>query len=159
MKTILLLLLFTFSGFAQRLHHQMISSIGSSSRTSSGATVRQTVGQQSAIGNFKNANVMVGQGFQQSGKSKSVIQNNIVITTIAFPNPFIDKVNFKFSSPVEGPIKVLIFDVMGRLVHSDEKTLINNTITIDNLFFPEGEYFAKLTANSFTSSTNLLKIK
>jgi FKBP-type peptidyl-prolyl cis-trans isomerase (trigger factor) len=48
---------------------------------------------------------------------------------------------------------------MGRLVYYKEKIAINNTVTIDNLSFAQGEYFAKLTAKNFTYSTNLLKSK
>lgn len=158
MKTILLLLI-TISGYSQRLHHQMLSSQGGTAHTSSGVTVRQTIGQQSAIGNYRNSNFNVGQGFQQSNKMKAVAPTVVVIKTIAYPNPFFEKVNFKFSSSIDGPIKITLYDVLGRLVFTDEKLPINNIVTIDNLFLPEGEYFAKLIANNFTYSTNLLKTK
>lgn len=158
MRTILLLL-FTISSYSQRLHHQMLSSQGATARTSGGVVVRQTIGQQSVTGNYKNSNFIVGQGFQQSKKMKSIAPTGIDISAIAFPNPFIDKINFQFSSFVDGPVKITIFDVLGRLVFSDVKFPNNNTITIDNLFFAEGEYFAKLTAKNLTYSTNLLKTK
>jgi len=90
---------------------------------------------------------------------KSDSPSAVVIDAIAFPNPFIDKINFQFSSFVDGPIKISIFDLLGRLVFTDVKFPFNNTITIDNLFFAEGEYFAKLTANNLSYSTNLLKTK
>jgi hypothetical protein len=156
---ILLLLLVTFSGYSQRLHHQMLSSQGASSRISGGVVVRQTIGQQSAIGNFRNTNAIVGQGFLQSETMKTAVAPVISITTITYPNPFIDRVNFQFSSPIAGPIKISLFDVMGRLVYYKEKIAINNTVTIDNLSFAQGQYFAKLTAKNFTYSTNLLKSK
>jgi hypothetical protein len=156
---ILLLLLVTFSGYSQRLHHQMLSSQGTSSRASGGVVVRQTIGQQSAIGNFKNTNAIVGQGFIQSETMKTAVAPVISITTVTYPNPFIDRVNFQFSSPIAGPFKISLFDVMGRLVYYKEKTAINNIVTIDNLFFAQGEYFVKLTAKNFTFSTNLLKRK
>jgi len=157
-KTILFLLV-TISGYSQRLHHQMLSSQGGITHTTSGVTVRQTIGQQSAIGNYRNSNFIAGQGFQQSNKMKSVAPTSIVIKTIAYPNPFIEKLNFKFSSSIEGPIKITLYDVLGRLVLTDEKIPINNIVTIDNLFLPEGEYIAKLTANNYTYSINLLKTK
>jgi len=137
----------------------MLSSQGATTHVPGGVSVRQSIGQQSAIGNFKNSSIIVGQGFQQSGKMKPVATHAIVINTKTYPNPFIDKVNFQFSSPLEGPIKISLFDILGRMVFSTEKFPINNIITIDNLFFPEGEYFAKLTANNFTYTTNLLKSK
>ena len=156
---ILLLLLVTFSGYSQRLHHQMLSSQGASSRVTGGVVVRQTVGQQSAIGNFRNTNAIVGQGFLQSDAMKTVKAPVISITTITYPNPFIDSVTFQFSSALSGPINVSLFDVMGRLVYYKEKVSVNNTVTIDNLSFAQGQYFAKLSAKNFTYSTNLLKSK
>ena len=137
----------------------MLSSQGGTVHTTSGITVRQTIGQQSAIGNYKSSNLIVGQGFQQSNKMKPGAMAVVSIITTTYPNPFIDKVNFQFSSPIQGFIKVSIFDILGRLVFSAEKLPINNILTIDNLFFPEGEYFAKLTANNYTYTTNLLKSK
>jgi len=156
---IILLLLVTFSSFSQRLHHQMLSSQGASTHTSGGVTVRQTIGQQSAIGNYRNSDIIVGQGFLQSNKMKTALPPVITITTITYPNPFIDRVNFQFSSPISGPIKVALFDIMGRLVYYKEKMAVDNTLTIDNLSFAQGEYFAKLTAKNYTYTTNLLKSK
>ena len=137
----------------------MFSSQGITTRVSGGVTVRQTIGQKSVIGNYKNSNFIVGQGFQQSNKMKSSSSSIIAIKVIAYPNPFVESVNFKFSSSVEGPIKISLYDIVGRLVYTDEKLLINNIVSFDNLFFAEGEYFAKLTANNFNYSTNLLKRK
>ena len=156
---IILLLLITVSGYSQRLHHQMFSSQGTSTNTSSGVSVRQTIGQQSAIGNYRNSYLIVGQGFLQSNKMKILIPPDISVTTTNYPNPFIDIVNFQFSSPIAGPIKISLFDVMGRLVYYNEKVSINNIVTIDNLSFAQGEYFVKLTAKNYTYSTNLLKSK
>ena len=156
---ILLLLLVTFSCFSQRLHHQMLSSQGTSSRASGGVVVRQTIGQQSAIGNYRDSNIIVGQGFQQSNKMKTAVPPVISVTTTTYPNPFIDRVNFQFSTPIAGPFKISLFDVMGRLVYYKQKVSINNTLTIENLSFAQGEYFVKLTAKNYTYSTNLLKSK
>ncbi len=156
---IILLLFVTFSGYSQKLHHQMLSSQGTTSRTSTGIILRQTVGQQSATGNYRDSNFIVGQGFQQSNKMKTAVPPVISVTTTTYPNPFIDRVNFQFSSPVSGPFKISLFDVMGRLVYFKEKTAINNIVTIDNLSFAQGEYFVKLTAKNYTYSTNLLKSK
>jgi hypothetical protein len=137
----------------------MLSSQGTSTHASSGITVRQTIGQQSAIGNHRDSNVIVGQGFLQSNKMKTVAAPNITIKTITYPNPFIDKVNFQFSSPITGPVKITLFDIMGRLVYSKEKLLVDNILTIDNLSFAQGEYFVKLSAKNYNYSTNLLKSK
>ncbi len=137
----------------------MLSSQGGTKHSSNGVVVRQTIGQLSATGNYKSSHLVVGQGFQQSNKMRPGALPITSIITTTYPNPFIDKVNFKFSSPVDGYIKVTLFDILGRLIYSAEKLSVNNILTIDNLSFPEGQYFAKLTANNFTYTTNLLKSK
>jgi hypothetical protein len=138
----------------------MLSSQESTSRTSTSIILRQTISQRSAIGNYRNSNIIVGQGFLQSKTMKTAIAPVITIKTITYPNPFIDKVNFQFSAPIAGPIKITLFDVMGRLVYSKEKlSADNNTLTLENLSFAQGEYFVKLSAKNYTYSTNLLKSK
>jgi hypothetical protein len=137
----------------------MLSSQGTSSHASGGVIVRQTIGQQSAIGNYRTIKTIVGQGFLQSETMKTAVAPVISITTITYPNPFIDKVNFQFSSPISGPIIVALFDVSGRLVYYKEKISFDNTLTIDNLSLAQGEYFVKLSAKNFIYSTNLLKSK
>ena len=137
----------------------MLSSQATSTRTSGNILVKQTIGQQSAIGNYRGSNIIVGQGFLQSNKMKTALPPVITITTITYPNPFIDRVNFQFSTPITGPIKVALFDIMGRLVYYKEKMPFDSTLTIDNLSFAQGEYFVKLTAKNFTYSTTLLKSK
>lgn len=137
----------------------MLSSQGGISNTSVGVIVRQTIGQQSAIGNYKNSDFIVGQGFQQSTKMKYDHSKPLSVITKAYPNPFIDKVNFQFSSTVQGPINILLFDALGRLVFSDEKIPVNDIISIENLSIVEGVYFVKLTGTNFNYSINLLKSK
>ncbi len=156
---IILLLLVTLSSFSQRLHHQILSSQGTSTRTSSGVIVRQSIGQQSAIGNYRNNNLIVGQGFLHGNSMKIINPSISSITTITYPNPFIDEVNFRFSSPISGPIKIYLFDITGRLIYYNEKTSQDNLVTINNLSLARGEYIVKLTAKNYTYSTNLLKSK
>jgi hypothetical protein len=136
----------------------MLSSQGASVKTR-GVVVRQTIGQQSVTGNFTNSKFIVGQGFQQSNKLTTSITPKVTTATLTYPNPFIDKVNFQFSSAIDGAITIVLFDSLGRLVYSAEKYPINNILTIDNLFFPAGQYFVKLTANNYTYTTKLLKTK
>ena len=83
------------------------------------------------------------------------------ITTLYYSGSILSNQSssYEFSSPLEGPIKVELYDILGRLIYTVEKFPSNNIITINNLFFPEGEYFAKLTTNNFTYTTNLLKSK
>ncbi len=153
---IILFLLVTLSGFSQTLHHQMLSSQGTST-TVGGLKVSQTIGQLSVIGNYRGSEVMVGQGFQQSRLMKSVKAPVITVVTTTYPNPFIDRIHFEFSSVITGPIKFSLYDVMGRLVASQEKPATDTILTITDLSLAEGQYFVKLSAKNYNYSTNLLK--
>lgn len=136
----------------------MLSSQGTSS-TAGGFKVSQTIGQLSVIGNYRGSDVIVGQGFQQSRNMKTVKAPVITVTTTTYPNPFVDQINFEFSSVISGPIKFSLYDVMGRLVVYQEKTATDTILTINELSLAEGEYFVKLSAKNYNYSTNLLKSK
>ena len=149
----------TFSAFAQIVHHQMTSAQGASVHVSNNLMVQQSIGQQSVTGNYLGTAFSVGQGFQQGrfSKSKGPATLNIQITT--FPNPFTSKVNFQFAAPIDGLIKINIYDITGRVVMNSEKELLNNMISLDNLNFPDGQYIVKLSAKNFNYTTNLIKMK
>lgn len=156
----LLLLFFGCTVYCQQLHHQMVSTQGSSNLLLSRTLVKQTIGQQSTIGNYKFPGAIVGQGFQQSSVSKTkstTIINQILTTT--YPNPFIDHINFLFSKPVTGLITVTIFDVLGRLIHTEQKEASQNILTLDNLNFPQNEYLVKLSASNYNFATQIIQSK
>jgi hypothetical protein len=156
MKYVILLLI-SISGFSQDLHHQMLSSQGKSVVMSNGVLISQTIGQQSAIGNFKNG-YTVGQGFQQSNWKKIVAKNiETNISTITFPNPFISRINFQFSKQITDKIQIAIFDVRGRLIFQQEKRANNNILTIDLESIASSNYLVKLTAENYTYYTQILK--
>ena len=136
----------------------MLSSQGTST-TAGGFKVSQTIGQLSVIGNYRGSDDIVGQGFQQSRNMKTVKAPVITVTTTTYPNPFVDQINFEFSSVISGPIKFSLYDVMGRLVDYQEKTATDTILTINELSLSEGEYFVKLSAKNYNYSTNLLKSK
>ena len=156
----LLFLVLSFNTYSQHLHHQMLSAQGSSNLLTSGILIKQTIGQQSTIGNYKLPSAIVGQGFQQSLISKSLsttLINEILTTT--YPNPFVDQIHFQFSKPVSGLITVTIFDLLGRLVYKDQKEANQNILTIDNLQFSQNEYLVKLSASNYNYATQIIQSK
>ena len=94
-----------------------------------GQQVRYTVGQQSVTGTSSNGYV-VQQGFQQSNWGKILEQNTISITTMVYPNPFVNEINFSFSISPGEKISAFVFDVLGRLVYSEDVKNENNSIKI-----------------------------
>jgi hypothetical protein len=160
-KLLLIACLFLgMSLFAQKLHHQMISTQGVNTKLKNGMLINQSVGQQSAIGNYVSSKVNVGQGYIQSQKMvKTVKAVPETISTIVYPNPFSDVLNFKFSSTIEGNIKITIFDVRGRLIYSQEQSSVENILTLTSLNFAEGTYFVKLEAKDLNYSSQIIKVK
>jgi hypothetical protein len=141
---------------AQQLHHQMISAQGGSVTTTNGQFVRYTVGQQSVTGTSSNGYV-VQQGFQQSNWGKILEQNTISIITTVYPNPFVNEVNFSFSTSPGEKISAYVFDVLGRLVYSEDVKNENNSITLSLLQLSTAEYLVKLTSEKFVHSAKILK--
>lgn len=160
MKQHLLIFFFGISLYGQQIHHHILSSQGNSKLLAKGILFNQTIGQQSIIGNYKSPSVIVGQGFQQSHISKSVpnsLRNEI--TTITYPNPFVDQIHFQFSKPVRGLITVTIFDLLGRLVYKEQKESSQNILTLDHLQFSQNEYLVKLSASNYNYATQIIQSK
>ena len=153
--------LFFFFGlmYGQKLHHHMLSAQGGVAITSSGLKVSHTIAQQGVIGTSITKKVILGQGFQQSKISKVQPITKVAITTLVYPNPVVDILNFKFSTPVTGKIAVSIFDIHGRLLFFQEKEAIDNILTLTNLLMASGEYVVKLDGNRYTFTTTILKSK
>ena len=153
----LLLIVFSTNSFSQDLHRQMLSSQGKSTILSNGMLVRQTIGQQSAIGNHTNG-VTVGQGFQQSQWAKYVKSNVAVqITTTTYPNPFIATVNFQFSQPINETIEIAVFDIRGRLIFQDKKRATDSVLTVELPQLASSNYLVRLIAPNYTYYSQILK--
>jgi len=141
---------------AQQLHHEMISAQGGSLITQNGQQVRYTVGQQSVTGTSSNGYV-VQQGFQQSNWGKILEQNTISITTTVYPNPFVNEINFSFSISPGEKISAFVFDVLGRLVYSEDFKNENNSIKLNLVHLSTAEYLVKLSSDKFVHSAKIIK--
>ncbi len=156
-KNLLLFCFFTTLSFGQTLHHQMISAQGGNSVAQSGIVVKYTVGQQSVIGT-KTGNIIVQQGFQQSNWDKIIATNNeVVVNTTTYPNPYVDVINFQFSQPIGDSVSLLVFDVLGRQVYSNSFQVFENKIMVNLQELQSAEYFVQLSNNVFTYHTKIIK--
>lgn len=142
----------------QELHHQALSSQGTSTVLSNGAYVSQSIGQQSVIGNYIQDGKTYGQGYQQSVWSKYIQSStNNPITTVAYPNPFISTINFQFSKPIKEPIHIALFDIRGRLVFETSQQPTENILTLELPNIASSNYLVKLSASNYTYYTQILK--
>jgi hypothetical protein len=156
-KVILILLFLGFSAHAQ-LHHEMLSLDGGTRELSSGLVVRQTIGQRSASGSYSSERFSILQGFQQSifyGSTPSI--STIPVTTITYPNPVEDQVNFKFSRPVWGPIDILIYDLAGRMVYHRQGRALEDVLSVGDIDLEGGQYLILLTGKNYRYQTKILK--
>lgn len=156
--TILVTICFIFSfSFGQTLHHQMISAQGGNATTPSGIVVKYTIGQQSVTGT-KTGNVIVQQGFQQSNWDKIIAQNNeVIIATTTYPNPYVDIINFQFSESIGENVSLIVFDVLGRQVYSNTLQIFENKTSVNLQVLQSAEYFVQLSNNTFTYHTKIIK--
>jgi hypothetical protein len=158
MSSVLILIMNISPIYSQDLHHQMISAQGKSLVIANGMMVSQSIGQQSAIGNFKNGYV-VGQGFQQSNWGKFVKKNvETTISTVTYPNPFTTAVNFQFSIPIKNKIQIEVYDIRGRLVFIEEKSAFETLLTINLPQLPSSNYLVRLTAPNYSYYSQILKL-
>ena len=142
--------------FSQKAHHQMISSQGSSSLTSSGLIVKHTVGQLSTTGNFSGS-VAVQQGFQQSLWFNYLSSSEKIHITTS-PNPFTEVVNFNTISIKYGKIAVQIFDINGKLVYLKEALITDNQCSLKLSKLSIGTYLVRLSAKELNYYTKIIKI-
>ncbi len=158
MRSILFILFFSTSllGFSQ-LHHQMISSQGSTSTTSEGIVVTQSIGQQSITGNSEVAGLVYGQGFQQSIWTRLVNSNDQNFMAEYYPNPFFDQVTFKFTNMSDEIITIDIFDVAGKQVFSKRKNVVEDKLILQLGSLSGGAYLVRLYNEKKTFYTKLIK--
>jgi hypothetical protein len=160
-KTTLFSLAFFASNgvFAQQLHHQMISSQGASTTTSSGFIIKQTVGQQSVSGNSQG-DVIVQQGFQQNYWQELLKTSNIAgIMITTYPNPFREVLNFRFSNVSGTSVQVSIFDSYGRSVFEKTSMVNDNLLTLEDMpILPSAQYLVRLSGTNLNYFTTIIKI-
>ena len=117
MKQILFITLSLFiSSASAQLHHQMLSSQGSTSKTEKGVIVTQTIGQQSVNGNYNSRGLSIGQGYQQANWARIIVEGTTQEFEVSmYPNPFSGIVNIQHNSTED--ININVFDPAGKLLY------------------------------------------
>ena len=146
---------------AQILHHQTIASGGLMVGKSK---LKQSIGQQSVIGGGKSELGIIQQGFIHNTSignftsNNNFINNNLkTLPIIIYPNPFNTTFNLKFTNDVKGNFKILIYDLSGKIILIKEAQIVESKISIDNFYFPEGNYFIKIFNENYNYSGQIIK--
>jgi len=121
----------------------MISALGNMSR-SDNLVLTQTIGQQSIIGNYNVANFHYNQGFQQPFWNRLIQSNQPDFLADYFPNPFTDKITFRFTNLNNEPFEINIFDTAGRLVFNTKQNLNEDLLVLDLSKFQSVSYLFSL---------------
>jgi hypothetical protein len=141
---------------AQALHHQMIGAQGGSYVIGNTLQVEQSIGQVTVHGYQADASVVL-QGFQQNVWYKLEGPNKEHIAIKLYPNPFVETVNFSFSKPLNYPLKLTLFDLLGRAI--TEKTIQTNTQESAILFpvLAAAEYIVVLSSPEINQTFKIIK--
>jgi hypothetical protein len=79
-----------------------------------------------------------------------------------YPNPFNPVTNIKFSIPVAGNVKLVIFDILGREVKTllnDVKPAGNYVVDFNAAELSSGAYFYRLESGNFVETKKMLLVK
>ena len=97
------------------------------------------------------------QGFQQNNWSRIIKKNKKSIITSLYPNPFVDQLTLDFSSSPGTIIQVIVFDILGRIIHTEAVTNQDNQIKLNLSRLSSAEYLIKLTSDNYEYATTIIK--
>jgi len=155
MRFFFLFFLVTNSSFGQ-LHHSSIG-ISSSNTNNNGLLVLQSIGQQSPIGNYNSRNQIIFQGFQQPLNITDDMDRIHMFDILAFPNPFLNDLNFEFENIKPSEVRVDIYDVTGRYIDSYFASDFGEILKLKLKNLISTEYIFRLTGPGINYSTKIIK--
>ena len=151
----LVVLISCFSMSAQ-LHHQALT-VQSNNYISSELVVFQSIGQLSPIGNYSRNNNKVFQGFQQPLMKKYYINKTSKPVVVAFPNPFLDHIDFLFKDYHPSQVNISIYDVNGKLIKEFNKGINQDLLSLNLEDIKDSNYLITFKAPGFFYSTKIIK--
>jgi len=162
-----LLLFFVFiiciahsNSFAQKspMKSSTFSAIGvNNSKATAGLFIQQSIGQSSVIGSFTGGNLYFSQGFL-TGIYNNNPANDRFLSVLAFPNSFINEINFRFFPEFNKEVGISIFDKGGKMVYKNRITPINNVIEVDLEMLSQGHYIVFFTCENRLLQSRIIKL-
>lgn len=153
-----LFFLFQVNLFSQvSVKNQTFSAFGSAiSQNVEGVRIQQSIGQSSVIGNFLSSEVNINQGFLQ-GLSSGIKYSPESIKLIPFPNPFKNRITFRFIPGVSEEVVLSIYDMYGRGVSKGQFIVLNNELTIDLDHLSNALYLVFFRSGNQIFQTRIIK--
>ena len=154
---ILLILGLEGLSYAQSLHHQTLSAMGTTAQIgSAGLLVQQSIGQSSVTGTFNSSTAYLSQGFLKGLPSLSK-EPELPFDVIAFPNAFDNQIRFRFTSDPNIPTQVRIHDSQGKLVYEQQHLPKNQEIEVQLAHLAPGIYLVDLHTDRRSTQVRILK--
>jgi hypothetical protein len=148
------------NSFAQSssLKSSTISSTGTNiSKTTTDLFIQQSIGQSSVIGSFKSEKMYFSQGFL-TGISKNKSSSNKSISVLAFPNSFVNEINFRFFPEYNKEVAMSIFDMSGKIVYKNKITPINSAVEINLEKLSSGLYIVFFNFGTRLLQSRIIKL-
>lgn len=120
--------------------------------------VQQSIGQSSVIGTFAIGDLTVRQGFIQPNVFAKIINKKIRMNldVVVYPNPFLESISLLFNEEITDKVAVEIYDLLGRLVFSNNYPPSQSVnVILGN--FPVANYILKIQANNKQIVEKILK--
>jgi hypothetical protein len=117
--------------------------------------IQQVIGQASVSGTFKNPYTLTHQGFLQGSPISTVLEKPLEV--IAFPNPFEERIHFRFSIPLSQEVILKLVDAQGKQVYRTNKLLSDKTLSLQLTELSAGLYIAYLQSGNRTFVLRIVK--
>jgi hypothetical protein len=154
---LILLLGLGSSAYGQSLRNQNIGAIGNStSSTSGGLYIQQSIGQSSVTGTFATRNAYLSQGFLRGvmALSKEILPP---FAAIAFPNAFAEQLRLRFTTDHSDATQVQLYDSQGRKVYEQLHQPLNREIELQLPSLAAGIYLVQLTSGQRHTQIRVIK--
>lgn len=153
----ILILLLGLCSSAYGQSHQSIGAMGSSSSsTSGGLYIQQSIGQSSVTGTFATSTAYLSQGFLRGvmALSKEILPP---FAAIAFPNAFANQLRLRFTTDHSDATQVQLYDSQGRKVYEQLHQPFNREIELQLPRLAAGIYLVQLTSGQRHTQIRIIK--
>jgi hypothetical protein len=146
---------------AQEIVRSTISASGSSSTITvndNNYVIQQSVGQQSINGTLQSSVAVLRQGFIQPPiEVFAIAETDNSLDAVVYPNPFKNIVYVRFNEALEKPVNIVLYDVLGRVVHTETQQVTSSETSINLDGLSSAQYILTITSENKEFKTSLLK--
>jgi Secretion system C-terminal sorting domain len=139
-------------------HYLVANSTGVHELDSATGTLIRTV---TTGANFQYLSYYNPDAIVSSGNANSNIPETFALFA-NYPNPFNPKTNIKYQMPVNGPVKITVFDLSGRevgILVNEMKRAGTYEVSFDGSRLASGVYYYKMETDGYTETMKMVMVK